>query len=885
MTKRIFVFILLVYVPLSLTGQTISGKILGQEKFPIGLTNILIKNAETPDLISEFTTSKQDGSYSIQLKSDFENIIVEFTKFGYETQTYQFRRSKLGKEYRLDVELTESSVELQEVIIRQKPKIEVKEDTVNYLASAFLDGSERKVEDLLKKLPGIQVDDDGKIKYKGKNVEKVLLEGDDLFDYNYTVGTRNMNVGIVEQVQAIENFTENPLLRGIQDSDKVALNLKLKKNIIDFSGNGSFGYGIENRHYADLNALTITKSIKNFSTINYNNIGENRTPYDFFAFKPSLSDLQNQSLKAPKLLQERIYSSGLDNKRANLNDNWFGNFNNIYKFSNRLSARLNLSYYHDQLDFFSSNFSDFAFEDGTQLVTSREENLRKKPELYDASLKLTWNSSQNSLVEFTSNWNWEKINTTSNLFTNNQNDLFTQLNSESFFAKQELLFTQKLNERNVIQLKGIYSHNDLPQEFTLNPGLDFHTGEILNTIQNRQRSHFAKDHYELLGSYLGAKNKNKFQVDARLRYTQNQLESKLFENQELLGSDFENDLNYDVLEANVQSFYNFRFGKLTVRPTAQLKIFSFDRQEDFRSVDDQISRIALTPSLYLNYKINDVMRLFANYSYDESPLRENNLYNGYILNSSRSLSRNLVTNEFQKNHSAFLGFGIHDMYNQFTLNAGLNYSEQKNNFFAQTKVTENLTTIEYFFLPEGNRSYGAHLNTEKYLPFLQTTFRIGGNYSQMAYKNIVKNSDLRNNVSDFFGLNFYGKTAFDIPVNFQNELKLMHSQSKSQQIDQTFKNTLLTNSFKILVKPNRFWFGSISLDYFQPSTQNPNEYLFLDAMIRYQSPNRIWQFSLTGRNLTNNKFFEEIFVSDYYTSSSHQSLNRAFVLAEMSFNF
>jgi hypothetical protein len=52
-----------------------------------------------------------------------------------------------------------------------------------------------------------------------------------------------------------------------------------------------------------------------------------------------------------------------------------------------------------------------------------------------------------------------------------------------------------------------------------------------------------------------------------------------------------------------------------------------------------------------------------------------------------------------------------------------------------------------------------------------------------------------------------------------------------------------------------------------------------------QSPNRIWQFSLSGRNLTNNKFFEEIFVSDYYTSSSHQSLNRAFVLAEMSFNF
>src|SRR5690606_29840935 len=275
---------------------------------------------------------------------------------------------------------------------REKPKIEVKEDTVNYKASAFLDGSERKVEDLLKKLPGIQVDDEGKIKYKGKNVEKVLLEGDDLFDYNYTIGTKNMNVNIVEQVQAIENFTENPLLRGIQDSDKVALNLKLKKNVIDFSGNGSFGYGIENRHYTDLNALTVTKSTKNFSTISYNNIGENRSPYDYFSFKLSLENTQNESSKSPKLIQERIFSSGLDNNRANINDNWFTNFSNIYKFSNRISARINLSYYKDELDFFSSNFSDFTFEDGTNLSTSQIENISKKPEQYDGNLKLTWNS-------------------------------------------------------------------------------------------------------------------------------------------------------------------------------------------------------------------------------------------------------------------------------------------------------------------------------------------------------------------------------------------------------------------------------------------------------------------------------------------------------------
>src|SRR5690625_1494275 len=90
-------------------------------------------------------------------------------------------------------------------------RIQVKEDTVSYRASAFLDGSEQKVEDLLRKLPGIQVEADGQVKYKGKFIEKVLLEGDDLFDLNYTIGTKNMNVDIIDQVQAIENYSENSL--------------------------------------------------------------------------------------------------------------------------------------------------------------------------------------------------------------------------------------------------------------------------------------------------------------------------------------------------------------------------------------------------------------------------------------------------------------------------------------------------------------------------------------------------------------------------------------------------------------------------------------------------------------------------------------------------
>ncbi|MDX9705873.1 MAG: hypothetical protein RBT46_09230, partial [Weeksellaceae bacterium] len=843
------------------------------------------KNAETPDLIVEFTLSKQDGFYSIILKTEIQNILVEFSKLGYETQFFQFKRSELGTEFQLDVVMQESTIELEEVTIRTAPKIQVKEDTVSYKASAFLDGSERKVEDLLKKLPGIQVEEDGRIKFKGKPVEKVLLEGDDLFDYNYTIGTKNMNVDIVDQVQAIENYTENPLLRGIQDSEKVALNLKLKKNLIDFSGDAVFDYGIENRHFMDLNTLTVTRTMKNFSTVNYNNIGENYSPFDYFSFRPSVEDTKNGRLKTGKLINERIFLSGIDNRRANSNDNWFTNFNNIYKISNRLSARINFSYYKDELDFWSSDYSDYSFEDGVNLTIAQEEKIRKRPEQYDGNLKLIWNSSKTSLLEFYSKWSNENIITDSELLVNNQNELFTRLKSESFFTRHEIVFTQKLNSQNVFQIKALFSRNDIPQDFFLSPGLDFLTEEISSIFSNRQISHLSKNHWELNSVLLGARKSNKFQISAMARYTQNRLDSELFQNENPMQGDFLNQLNFNLLETNFEGFYNFRINSLSIKPTIRLKNYVWERVNSFHNSSEKNSRWVIAPELRLNYKINDVMRFFANYSYDENPPAVNHLFMGYVLTSNRSLVRNLPVDKFKKTHSAVLGYEINDMYNQFIFNVNLTYSEQKNNFFTRTYVTENLTFSEYFFLPEGSRDYSINMNVEKYIPPLQTTFKLSGSYSVSEYKNIVNNSDLRDNKLNFNLINLYGKTAFNFLINFQNELKIRRTNSHSNDSSNKFNNTSLVNSFKILVKPDKNWFGSVSFDYFQPSTQNPNEYYFLDMLLRYRTPNKIWEFTLSGKNLTNNKFFEEIYVSDYYNSTSLQSLNKSYILVGMSFSF
>lgn len=428
------------------------------------------------------------------------------------------------------------------------------------------------------------------------------------------------------------------------------------------------------------------------------------------------------------------------------------------------------------------------------------------------------------------------------------------------------------------------SYNEIPQDFNLAPGLEFDSGEIISDLSNTQLSKSSKTYLEFASVLLGTKNKNKYQLSATVSYAQDRLNTALWQNQDLLEEEFQNALDYHLLETKLQGFMNFNFGKLSIKPILQFSNFA-SNQKEIGNQNLKLNQWTVNPSLLITYRVNSKMRFFSTYAYNENRPFIGNMCSGYILTSSRSLRRNLYTDQLLASHFANLGFGIHDMYRQFNLNFNLNYSEQKNSFFTKVDITKNLTKTEFFLLPEASRNYGANLSVEKYVPAIKSTLKLNGNFMRVEYKNIVNDSDLRNNQLDNYHLNFSAKTALKFPINFENELNLQHFYSKSKRTSESFENTGISNSFKILVKPAKLWFGSVSLDYFQTSTQKSNEYYFVDAFLRYQTPNNLWHFYLNAKNLTNNKFFEEINISDYYRSTSLQNLNKTYLMLGMRFNF
>ena len=350
----------------------------------LSFSNVMVK--EKSGIIIQFTSTNEDGAYSILLKTQKDSLFIEASSFIHEPKTIALKNLKaFNNELILNLNLEKKATILNEVTVNKVLPIIQKKDTTEYNSNSFKDGSEKVIEDLLKKLPGIKVESTGEIKYKGKTIKKMLLDGDDLFDSNYTIGTKNINVDMVEKIQGIDNYEENNLLKGITDSEDVALNLVLKKGITDISGNATFGYGIKEKEYGNISGILVNKKVKAFGISSYNNVGQNNTPYDFNSEIISLENLKNNNLISKSILNEGNFGSILDNSFQNQNKNFYSSINTLNKVFKKSSFKINAGFYQDELNRMNISNSKIVLED--EIITIDEFNLiKKKPKLFDLNL-------------------------------------------------------------------------------------------------------------------------------------------------------------------------------------------------------------------------------------------------------------------------------------------------------------------------------------------------------------------------------------------------------------------------------------------------------------------------------------------------------------------
>ncbi len=233
----------------TVTAATILGSIVDSStQEPLIQASVRLLKAADSTLVKGAVTN-DNGRFRIEdVKAG--KYIVEASYVGYSPQ-YTDVNVSTDRVRLKPIALSESALMLREAVVTGvRTPIKVMEDTVEYNAEAYKTQPNAVVEDLLKRLPGVEVGSDGKITANGKDVKKILVDGKEFFSDDPTVASRNLPVDMVEKLQVVDRKSDLARLTGVDDGeDETVINLTVKKNMKQgWFGNIEGGYGTDSRY-------------------------------------------------------------------------------------------------------------------------------------------------------------------------------------------------------------------------------------------------------------------------------------------------------------------------------------------------------------------------------------------------------------------------------------------------------------------------------------------------------------------------------------------------------------------------------------------------------------------------------------------------------------
>lgn len=262
---------------LSAQKYTVTGTVQDSTDQPlIGGTVVFLNPADS--VMAGFGITDGDGSFAIdKVPGGTYNMQITYIGYG----TFQNVITVEGEEKKIDIGTiklagNENMLDAVEITGRFIP-IVVKKDTVEYNADAYRVRPNATVEELLKKMPGIEVDNEGNITAQGEEVNKVTVDGKSFFGTDPKAATKNLPADAIKKVQVIDEKSKSTQFTGVDDgNESKTINLELKEDKKKgYFGNATVGYGTENRNNSKLSINSFNKKLQLSGIVGYNNINEN----------------------------------------------------------------------------------------------------------------------------------------------------------------------------------------------------------------------------------------------------------------------------------------------------------------------------------------------------------------------------------------------------------------------------------------------------------------------------------------------------------------------------------------------------------------------------------------------------------------------------------
>jgi len=855
--KNTIIKLLIFLLPLIVISQNVKveGAVKDEAGNPLEMANVIAFKKGT-QFLQSYSITDSKGRYKLVVEESQE-YTLRVSYLGFDKQNIDIVVGISSEDIIKNIVLKESNESLNEVEISYEMPVKISGDTISYNADSFTNGTEKKLEDVLEKLPGVDIDDNGEVEVEGKKVEKVLVEGKAFFDGDSKLATQNIPASAVDKVQVLRNYNEVSGMRGVSNNeDNIAINIKLKKGKNKFwFGEVNAGAGVSDNDgkYAVKPKLFYYSPEKSINILaDFNNIGEAPfTRRDYFRFTGGLRGALSGNGTSFNVASDGLGFLTTQNNRALEIKSNFGALN----FSATPNKKLDLN--------------GFAIANGSETeILTKSQTTYNETGLVDLSESSSVQESQLALLKFSTTYKpddalhidydiFGKISEQSEIndvtSTQRSADTYKQEKPASLNQNFNLYYT--LNEKSIFsaELQYIYQ-NDKPlfnsfadtQPFSFVPTID---EDIYDIIQNKKLSTSKFDGQVTYYYMLNAKSNINFTFGSTL--SSQKLESRIGQNLENGSSiafdqeNLNNDVKYNFTDVFLAAHYKMVTGIFTFDPGVILHQYKI-KDNQLGTVEDE-SLTKVLPNIYARLQFKSSESLRFNYSITSQFSDINKAAEGYVYSNYKSMNRGNRDLENSLNHRYSLSYFSFSMFSFTNINASLTYTKKVNgikNSTEQIGVDRVSYPINSAFADE---SFSGYFRYGKTYSKLKTNFR--ANFNNAIFNNLVNGEEIK---SKNFSHSYQASVAtkFKSAPNFEVGYNLSFNKyaETGSITNRPFANMEIAFLKNFILTADYSYYN-----YQNEERTYKNEYSFLNTNLYYQKQDSKWEFKFTAKNITDNK--------------------------------
>lgn len=752
---------------------------------------------------------------------------------------------------------------------RKRPHIISRGDSLLYSVKDFETNADRTIGDILQKLPGIEINNNGSISFRGKTIGSLKIDGDDLLGGRYGIATSSIPASMVDSIQVIDHDQPIRVLQGIEEGQQTAINLVLKpKARLIWTNVAEVKAGLPLNYSANVSNMAFKPS---FKTLNILSAEKNGKDYNDEAnslaapfLKPWIELNNSQTI----LNDNRISFPQLPKLRWLYNQGYMANLNNLIKIKPEHSLNLSAGFVYQNDEESLKEKSKYFLPSDTVSISNERDN-KQTGKKYFLGIRNTINSKKTYLNnQFSSEGS---VMSNHGKTIDNADDFSISQKFKRFLISNDLSNIRIIKNSFIAEISSLVSFENNPEQMNISPGV------LSNIINNNQPYSQAEQLIQTSKFYtsnsLGIKmtGKNLFQkYNIGFNFLNQSLSSNLStldKNNAVLNMT-ENNGRYCNFKPFIYSEWSLRYEKQTLELNL-LTSLPFIKYNELSLISPlRKAKIQLNPQLSFRTQVGKENKFDLSISVDNRYATIFDVYRGSILLDYLTLTSQdlLLENTISKNVST--RFDFQKSLKIFFANFGIKFSEMNHHSIYKKSINENIFVIKSVPFEYSSQHLAYFTGFSKYIFSIRTNleFAYNGAFSKtLQYQNedIFPVQNLENSFKGRVQKRF-GKIA---ELNYK--ISFMQFISKFSDKVSVKKNSFKewNHTLSINFTPNKKWLLNFDIQNKKSIQDNTISSLFADTRVRYTFEKIGLDVNFGINNITGQKMFEQL----YYTNNAFSS--------------